>query len=257
MLGIQFAIGALNDVADVQLDAIAKPRKPIPAGLVSRRLALAVAGGGALAGLGLSSMSGPATLVVGACCLALGWLYDLRLSRTAVSWLPLTLALPLLPIHAWVGAAGSVPAGLVVLVPVGVLAGAGLALANGIGDVDRDAGAGRSAIVVILGRRRAWLAQTALLSAAALLALFLAPGGAGAGIRPPIDHAPGGEFGAALAWLRLSSLLAGCAFLATGSAVLASSRPAIRERGWELEAVGVAALGIGWLAGLSSLGDGV
>lgn len=244
MLGIQFSIGALNDAADVPLDAIAKPRKPIPSGLVSRRIALGLAGGGGLAGLWLSAVSGPTTLVVAAACLGLGWLYDLRLSRTALSWLPLTLALPLLPVHAWLGAAGSVPAGLVALVPVGVLAGAGLALANGIVDVDRDAQAGRSAIVVALGRRRAWVAQTALLVSAASLALLLAPGGVDADGPDPV------------AGIRLWSLVIGCALITAGAVVLGSGRPGVRERGWELEAIGVAALGIGWLAGLSTIGGG-
>lgn len=256
MLGIQVAIGALNDVADAPLDAVAKPRKPIPAGLVSGRLASAVAGGGALVGLGLSAVSGPATLLVGAACLALGWLYDLRLSRTALSWLPLTLALPLLPVHAWLGATGAVPTGLAALVPVGVLGGAGLALANGIVDVDRDTSAGRSAIVVAIGRHRAWMAQTGLLAVAAAIALLLAPGGAASGSGSPAGPGTPGGLAAALTEIRRWSLLIGCALLAGGAAMLASRRPDIRERGWELEAVGVAALGIGWLAGLSTVGDG-
>ena len=234
MLGIQISIGALNDVVDAPLDALAKPRKPIPAGLVDRRVALGVAGGGALLGLALSAASGLPTLVVGACCIGLGWLYDLRLSRTPLSWLPLSLALPLLPIHAWLGAAGEVPAALAMLVPVGVLAGAGLALANGIVDVDRDARSGRSAVVVALGRRRAWITQTVLLAVAATLAFALAPGGSSSSL------------------IRWGGLMLGCVGLAAGAVVLASARAGIRERGWELEAVGVAGLAIGWLAGLST-----
>ena len=235
MLGIQAAIGALNDVVDAPLDAIAKPRKPIPTGLVARRVAIAVAGGGALLGLGLSAGSGVGTLLVGACCLTLGWLYDLRLSRTALSWLPLSIALPLLPIHAWLGATGLIPGELVTLVPIGVLAGAGLALANGIVDVDRDAQSGRSAVVVALGRRRAWILQTAGLALAAGMALLLAPGAGSAGV------------------LRWGGLGLGCLALAMGAGALASSRAGIRERGWELEAVGVAGLAIGWLAGLAAV----
>jgi 4-hydroxybenzoate polyprenyltransferase len=51
MLGLQFCIGAANDWFDVDLDARAKPAKPIPAGLVTRRTAAVVAvicGGGGL-----------------------------------------------------------------------------------------------------------------------------------------------------------------------------------------------------------------
>ena len=244
MLGIQVAIGALNDLVDAPADTMAKPAKPIPAGLVARRAAIAIAGGGALVGLGLSAISGAATLVLGAGCLGLGWLYDVRLSRTGLSWLPLALALPLLPIHAWVGAGGQNPALLVGLVPIGVLAGAGLALANGIVDADRDASTNRAAIVVRLGRKRAWVAQTALLGAAATIALLLIPGG---------GHPPG-ELVEALAFLRRWGAGLGCAALALGAVVLASGRAGIRERGWELEALGVAGLGIAWVAGASTLG---
>src|SRR3954464_14121207 len=37
MLGGQVLIGVVNELVDADLDAIAKPDKPIPAGLVSRR----------------------------------------------------------------------------------------------------------------------------------------------------------------------------------------------------------------------------
>jgi 4-hydroxybenzoate polyprenyltransferase len=43
MLGVQFAIGAVNDLADAGADAIGKPAKPIPTGAVRRREALVVA----------------------------------------------------------------------------------------------------------------------------------------------------------------------------------------------------------------------
>lgn len=245
MLGIQVAIGALNDVVDAPLDAVAKPRKPIAAGLVTRRTAIAIAGGGAIVGLGLSLVSGVATLLVGAACLGLGWLYDLRLSRTALSWLPLALALPLLPVHAWLGAAGAAPAAVLALVPVGVLAGTGLALANGIVDADRDASSGRSGFVVALGRARAWLVQTVLLAIAAVMAVALAPRGV-----------PSDLEGALLELLRVGGLAVGCGALGLGALVLRAGRAGVRERGWELEALGVACLGIGWLAGASALAAG-
>jgi 4-hydroxybenzoate polyprenyltransferase len=247
MLGIQVSIGALNDAVDAPLDALAKPRKPIPAGVVDGRVATIVAGAGAVAGLGLSAMSGPATVLAGAGCLAMGWIYDLRLSRTALSWLPLAIALPLLPIHAWLGAAGQVPPSLVVLVPVGVLAGAGLALANGLVDIERDASTRRSALVVRLGRQRGWLVQTVLLAAAATLALLGAPDGS------PNPALPGIELVRTLLAIRRWGVVLGCVALVVGAVVLASSRAEARERGWELEALGVVGLGVGWLAGTAAL----
>lgn len=243
MLGIQFSIGALNDRVDAPLDARQKPRKPIPSGLVSRRTAGIVAALGAGVGIVLSAMSGWPTAVVAIACLALGYLYDLRLSRTAMSWLPLSLALPLLPIHAWLGAAGTIPPGLVTLVPAGVLGGAGLAIANGLVDVERDARAGRIAVAVRLGRGRAWAIQTLVLAAAACLAVFLAPG-------VPAD-APGVDLGV-LRVLRVGGAWLGIAVLAVGAAALAAGRASVRERGWELEAIAVVSLGVGWLAGTAA-----
>ncbi len=148
MLAVQYSIGALNDLVDAPLDARQKPRKPIPSGLISPRTAAMVAIGAAALGILLSAASGTTTTIVALGGLGLGYAYDLRLSRTALSWLPLSLALPLLPIFAWVGAVGAVPSGLLALVPVGVLGGAGLALANGLVDIDRDRSVDRRAIAV-------------------------------------------------------------------------------------------------------------
>jgi 4-hydroxybenzoate polyprenyltransferase len=243
MLSIQFSIGALNDLVDTPLDALEKPRKPIASGVVSRRVAGMVAAAGALVGIAASSVSGPATTAACLAGLALGYAYDLRLSRTTVSWLPLALALPLLPIHAWLGAAGTIPAGLLALVPVAVLGGAGLALANGLADLDRDVSTGRRTLAVVLGRRRALALQTLLLGIAAALALFVAPAVG--------DGAPSADADT-LRLLRTAGVWIGVAALGVGALLLASDRAVVRERGWELEAVGVACLGVGWLAGAAA-----
>ena len=242
MLGIQFSIGALNDLVDAPLDARQKPRKPVPSGLISPRSAglVAIAGGGL--GIALSSASGPATVVAALGCLALGYVYDLRLSRTALSWLPLTLALPLLPVHAWLGATGAVPGALLTLLPIAVLAGAGLALANGLVDIDRDGQAGRQAIAVALGRRATWALQTLILGVAATLAVLLAPG-----------VAPGGEGTVpTMRLVRDGGALLGVVALVLGAIVLFARRAGLRERGWELEAAAVACLGLSWLAGTAA-----
>jgi 4-hydroxybenzoate polyprenyltransferase len=240
MLAIQFSIGALNDLVDAPIDAREKPRKPIPDGLVGRRLAAAVVAAGAAAGILLSAVSGFGTTLAALGCLGLGFAYDLRLSRTAISWVPLALALPLLPIHAWLGATGAIPPGLISLVPVAIVAGAGLALANGLVDVDRDGRVDRRGIAVALGRRRAWLAQTIALGTAAVLALAWAPS---------VDGGSPGSWLEVLRWIRAGGVTLGVGLLAAGAAALASGRADRRERGWELEAVGVAAIGLGWIAG--------
>lgn len=247
MLAIQCSIGALNDLSDESIDAQQKPRKPIPSRHVGRRTAVAVVVGAAGVGLLLSAMSGPATAVAALGCLGLGYAYDLRLSRTALSWLPLSLALPLLPIHAWLGSAGTIPPGLLTLAPAAVLGGAGLALANGLVDLERDASAGRGAAAVVIGQRWAWALQTLALAMAAALAVAIAPavpaGAAGADI-------------AVLRLLRIGGIVIGIAALAGGAMALRARRASVRERGWELEAVGVVCLGLGWLAGTAGAAAG-
>jgi 4-hydroxybenzoate polyprenyltransferase len=241
MLAIQVSIGALNDWVDRGRDGLEKPRKPIPAGLVGPGLALAVAVVAGSIGVGLSALSGLAAGLAGAVALGLGALYDLRLSRTAWSWLPLALALPVVPIHAWLGASGAVPPGLIALVPAGLAAGAALALANGLVDVERDARSGRPAAAVALGAGRAWWVHAVLLGSVAV-AVLLAPAVPESG-------------GAAPRTLRTWAVAAGLLALALGAMVLRSSRPAVRERGWELEAVGVAGVGLGWLVGAAAASD--
>lgn len=243
MLAIQVAIGALNDWVDRARDAREKPAKPIPAGLVPPRVALGVAVVAACLGIGLSALSGLPAGLAGAAAFGLGAIYDLRLSRTAWSWLPLALALPLVPIHAWLGASGAVPPGLLALVPAGLVAGAALALANGLVDVERDTRSGRPGVAVALGASRAWWAHAVLLTCVAVYAVLVAP------------VVPEGG-GAVARALRTWAVAAGLVALGLGGVALRTARPAIRERGWELEAVGVAGIGLGWLAGAAAAGEG-
>src|SRR6185437_3699709 len=61
------------------------------------------------------------------------------------------------------------------LVPVALLAGAALTIANGLVDVERDVRAGKPTIPVRLGRARAWLVHAALFALAVAMAFVLAP----------------------------------------------------------------------------------
>ncbi len=243
MLAIQVGIGALNDWVDRERDAVEKPRKPIPAGLIAPGLALGAAVVAGSVGIALSALSGFGAGIAGAVAFGLGALYDLRLSRTSWSWLPLALALPVVPVHAWLGATGDVPPGLLALVPAGLVAGAALALANGLVDVERDARSGRPAAAVALGAGRAWWIHAVLLGSVALFAVLVAPAvPEGGGVVPRA--------------LRTWAVVAGLAALGLGAAALRSTGPALRERGWELEAVGVAGIGLGWLAGAAATAEG-
>jgi 4-hydroxybenzoate polyprenyltransferase len=237
MLGIQFAIGAANDWFDVDLDTLAKPGKPIPAGLVSRRTALVVAVVCAVIGLGAVVAAGSLTgwadgaraLPVALMILAIGLVYDAWLKRTVWGWLAFALAFPLLPLYAWYGAAAYAPPGSDLLLPVAFLAGPMLQLANGIVDVDSDAAAGVVGLAGGLGRRGAWLWLLLLqlvVNGLAVATLFADPSSALA--------ARGLAIGAAL--------LAGM-----GVGLSRSGSAARREWGWRCQAVGLALLAVGWL----------
>lgn len=235
MLVLQASIGALNDVVDAERDAGRKSGKPIPRGLVGIVAARAVVVGGLIAGLALAAPSGPATVAVAAVGVGVGYLYDLRLSQTAWSWLPFALGVPLLPLFAWLGSQGTVPTTVVMLFPVGVIAGAGLALANALADVERDTAAGKPSAAVQLGRDRAWAIEVALLSIAAVLAIALLPV-ARAGIPAEAQLA-----------IRLV-VVVGCLILLGAAVLVRRSDAEWRERAWEIEAVAVAVIGAAWLA---------
>ena len=248
MLCMQLSIGAVNDVADVDLDRVAKPAKPIPAGLLSMRVAQGWAVLTAGLALGLAAPSGLDAVAVAMAAIGLGYLYDLRLSRTAFSWLPLALALPLVPIFAWLGATGGVPAALVPIVPAAVLAGAALILGNGLVDLERDKVARKATLPVRLGRNSAWATHAALFAAAVAVASASAPGLAPLGVSDgPL---------AILSPIRALGLPLGALLVAAGIALVAASNPGIRERGWELEDFGTLVLGVGWLAGVAVVSGG-
>lgn len=243
MLLLQVSIGAVNDLVDRPLDRGQKPAKPLPSGLVSDGLARAWAGVTAVIGLALALPSGPTAIVVAGLGLGLGYAYDLRLSRTVLSWLPLALAVPLVPIYAWLGATGELPPALVALVPAGLLAGAGLAVGNGLVDLERDAPVGKATIAVRIGRDRAWVAHAGAFAVAISIAVLLAP--ASSTVNSEL-----------LGVLRWAGIPLGAAAIAVGAGLLAGRRASLRERGWELEAIGTASLGLGWLAGLAAASGG-
>ena len=235
MLCLQLAIGAINDWADAPADATAQPNKPIPAGLVPRPAAVLVGCLAALAGLSLAAIAGLGALVVAAAGLATGLVYDLRLKGTRWSWVPYAVGIPLLPVFAWVGATGTVPAAFAVLVPVAMLAGAALAVANAVADLERDAGAGVDTVATSLGLTAARRVGAALEGAVAVAALIsaLALGGSGA-------------------WLAVGAV--GAAIVAGGVALGWQPGARARQRAWEIQAIGIGLLAAGWVGALAAAG---
>ncbi|HEU0236513.1 MAG TPA: UbiA family prenyltransferase [Candidatus Limnocylindrales bacterium] len=238
MTALQFSIGTANDAADAERDA-GRPDKPIPAGLVARRTATWAAVAFAVIGLALTVPSGPATVAVGGLGLGVGLVYDLRFRGTAASWLPFAIGIPLLPVYAWLGATGGLPPAFAVLVPTAVVAGAGLAIANALADVDVDRRSGAGSVALALGPRRAWMVHAVLLGLASAVAVGSIPILAGVGERAADIARIGAGIGVALV---------GVALIAIGVALARPSRPG--ARGWEVEAVGLTAVAVGWIVGV-------
>lgn len=174
MLGGQLAVGAVNELVDADLDAVAKPEKPIAAGLVSMRGAWAVAVAGLIFMVVCSlRFSLPA---FGLCALGTGTgiAYSLWFKRTIWSWLPYLIALPLLPIWVW-AALDSVPAGLFAVYPIGAAAVVAVQIAQSLPDLAVDQASGVRTLAVALGPGRAHIAGWSAMLLAALLAAILAP----------------------------------------------------------------------------------
>lgn len=227
MLGLQFCIGVVNDLADEQLDALTKPWKPIASGLVSRRDGVLVAlltGGG---GLVLAASAGLVPAVLALAMLGAGLAYDLRLKPTAWAWLCFAVAFPLLPIYAWYGAVGMLPPRAELLLPLAALAAPALQLSNGLADLEADRLGGIATLATRLGRRR-----TLAVMAVVLLALHAAAWATLSGAPP-----------AALVVSALSTLLA-----AAGLALSSAKDARLRQAGFAAQAVSLALLGLGWLA---------
>ena len=227
MLGLQFCIGATNDLVDAPLDAGSKPWKPIPSALVSQRAAAAVAVLSGTVGLALAASAGPIPAALAVAMLGCGLVYDLYLKPTAWAWACFAVAFALLPLYAWYGASGQLPPRLELLLPLAALAGPLIQLSNGLSDLESDRDAGLSTLAARLGRRHTLQ----------VIALMLV-----------VIHG--------IAWLTLAPtgsipVLAACAaatiLAAIGLALSAQQDRDRREMGWMAQAASLGLLGLGWL----------
>jgi 4-hydroxybenzoate polyprenyltransferase len=228
MTALQASIGAVNDLHDAPADAGMKPGKPIPSGLVSVPVARGVAVGGAVLGLALAATVDPRVALLAVVVLAIGYGYDLIAKGTVWSWLPFAAGIPILPVYGWLGGAGELPGFFAVLVPVAVIAGAALAIANGRADLDRDAAAGVASIATRLGLGRSWWLHAGLWAVVAGVALAWL----------------GGQGVPARGWI---PVVVAAGLVAAGVAVSRGGNPARRERAWQLEAVGAGVALLAWV----------
>ena len=150
MLGGQLSVGALNEWCDREADAVAKPWKPIPAGLVPASHALAITGGGLALMLVAGGLLGPLELLVLTIANGCGLVYDLGVKRTPLSWLPYLGALPLVPVWAWLVMDSFQPR-LLWLYPIGAGFIVAIHLAQVLPDIAGDRRQGERGLAVVLG----------------------------------------------------------------------------------------------------------
>ncbi len=167
-VAMQLSIAVLNDYCDRERDITSRKNKPIPRGLVRPQEAL-------LSGLLLILLMlllllplSPLALMVSLLYLACGQSYNLGLKGTPFSGVVFALAMPLIPVYAFVGMGHVIPL-ILWFVPIAALLGIALNLANSLPDIESDAASNTRTLAVVLGVRGTFLACPLLI----LLALGL------------------------------------------------------------------------------------
>ncbi|HVB22935.1 MAG TPA: UbiA family prenyltransferase [Ktedonobacteraceae bacterium] len=234
---MQISIAMLNDYCDRKADAQVKKTKPIPLGLVRPREAL-VAGLAMIVLMVLLLLPlNPLGLLVSLIYLALGQAYNLGLKSTPLSGVMFALAIPLVPVYAYVAQGRTLPM-LFWLIPVGALLGIALNLANSLPDIEEDAEAGAHTLAVVLGIRRTLLACPILIALSAII----------------IASLTGLHIVEAQLWILVPTLV--LALLACGAMLLfrqagqAGGKPEIRKRYFYLVVFTCLVLAGGWFMGV-------
>jgi 4-hydroxybenzoate polyprenyltransferase len=156
---MQLSIAVLNDYCDRQADEVSKKDKPIPRGLVHPREALSTGLLLIVIMVLLLLPLNPLALLVSFLYLALGQSYNFRLKSTPLSGIVFALAIPLIPIYAFVAAGHILPV-IFWLLPVAALLGIALNLANSLPDVEDDAANNARTLAVVLGVKRSFVASS-------------------------------------------------------------------------------------------------
>ncbi|GAA2650325.1 UbiA family prenyltransferase [Streptomyces spororaveus] len=148
----QLSVGWCNDRADLRRDlATGRQDKPLAAGTVSPAAVTGAAAVALLLCVPLSLACGPFAGAAHLVGVAAAWAYNLRLKRTAASWIPYALAFGLLPAFVTLGLPGA-PWPPPWLTAAAALLGAGAHFANVLPDIEDDLATGVTGLPQRLGR---------------------------------------------------------------------------------------------------------
>ena len=165
---MQCSIAVLNDYCDRELDTVSKRDKPLARGIVSPREALIFGWLWIVLMYLLLLPLNWLAILISTLYLILGQGYNLGLKSTPWSGIVFALAIPLIPVYAFV-AVGHISPFIFCLIPVAALLGVALNLANSLPDIAEDAANHAHTLAVVLGERRTRLLCPLLIFLAALL----------------------------------------------------------------------------------------
>jgi len=220
MLGVHTSIGAMNDLLDRERDK-GRAEKPLVGGSVTPREARAMVVIAATVGFAAASALSSMSVTIAAAGATLGYLYNAGIKRTPISFLPFAIGVALIPAFAWSAAGVPLPAAIATLCLIALPGGSALALQNALADRELDKSVGAKGAVVRLGRKRT-LGLIALLHGLTYLLLV---------VSAPTTSSP-------------VLLAAGGLLLAVGVTLSTRVRRDLRQRGWEVSALGLASCAI-------------
>ncbi len=169
---MQLAIAVLNDYYDRHLDILSKRDKPIARGLVRPREAMIFGICLIIIMFLLLLPLNPLALLFSLLYLACGLAYNLGLKSTPFSGVVFALAIPLIPVYAFVGVGRIIPV-VFWFIPVAALLGIALNLANSLSDIEEDKTHNARTLAVMLGVRGTLATCPILITLALLLVSVL------------------------------------------------------------------------------------
>ena len=173
MLSIQFSIGLTNDLLDINFDRVAKPWKPLVNGNASIKASYTIL----VILLIISFLSvfqfGISAIFILYFGFLLGITYNLGVKRTLFSWLPYSLAIPTVMVFARVIHENTNISFLILLYPLGLIAGPALNLSNQIPEAENAKLSGEYSLIHKLGIKTAGKISFVLLLALTILIILI------------------------------------------------------------------------------------